>query len=264
MTGDGVNDALALKDADIGVAMGGGSAATRAVAQLVLMDDRFAHLPEIVAEGRRVTANIERAASLFLVKNVYSLTLAVLCAVTLAAYPLAPIQLTLVSTLTIGVPGFFLALAPNLRRYQPGFIRRVMRFAVPVGVIIGAIAYTAYRLTRLIDPHGGRTGGRTVAALVVLAVALWTLSVLARPLSGWKAMLLAAVTGATVLAVSIPQLGHDVFLLDVTVSRALIALGFAAGGALLVELVHRTGLVTFGPSGSGHSPVAGRTVAAGG
>jgi len=188
----------------------------------------------------------------------------VLCAVTLAAYPLAPIQLTLVSTLTIGVPGFFLALAPNLRRYQAGFIRRVLRFAVPVGVVVGSVGYIAYRVARLVEPSGGRAGARTVAALVVLAVALWTLSVLARPITGWKALLLGAVTGATVLAVAIPQLGHDVFLLDVTVARAALALAFAVVGAVLVELVHRASFVTFGPSKSGRSPIVAARRAAGG
>src|ERR671928_975962 len=141
MTGDGVNDALALKDADIGVAMGNGAPATRAVAQLVLMDGRFAHLPRAVAEGRRVIANIERAANLFLVKNVYSLVLALITVATLVAYPLAPIQLTLISTLTIGVPGFFLALGPNRRRYLPGFLARVLRFSLPTGLITGSWAY---------------------------------------------------------------------------------------------------------------------------
>src|ERR671928_1425500 len=122
MTGDGVNDALALKDADIGVAMGNGAPATRAVAQLVLLDGRFAHLPEAVAEGRRVLADIERAANLFLVKNVYSLVLALLTGATVVAYPLTPVQLTLVSAVTIGVPGFVLALGRDGRRYRPGFV----------------------------------------------------------------------------------------------------------------------------------------------
>ena len=171
MTGDGVNDALALKDADIGVAMGNGSPATRAVAQLVLLDGRFAHLPEAVAEGRRVIANVERAASLFLVKNIYSLVLAVITVVTLGAYPLAPIQLTLISVLTIGVPGFFLALAPNRRRYLPGFLRRVLGFSVPTGVIIGAAAYAGYAAARWLVPEAGIAGARTTATLVVLLVA---------------------------------------------------------------------------------------------
>ena len=88
------------------------------MAELVLLDGRFAHLPDAVAEGRRVIANIERAASLFLIKNVYSLVLAVITVITLVAYPLAPVQLTLISTVTIGIPGFFLALGPNRRRYR--------------------------------------------------------------------------------------------------------------------------------------------------
>ncbi|MBO0885665.1 MAG: HAD-IC family P-type ATPase, partial [Mycobacterium sp.] len=137
MTGDGVNDVLALKEADIGVAMGNGSAASRAVAQLVLLDGRFAHLPDAVAEGRRVTANIERASNLFVVRNVYSLTLALVIALTLGAYPLAPIQLSLISSVTIGVPAFVLAFGPNRRRYIPGFLGRTLRFALPTGFITG-------------------------------------------------------------------------------------------------------------------------------
>lgn len=239
MTGDGVNDALALKDADIGVAMGNGSPATRAVAQLVLLDGKFAHLPDVVAEGRRVIANIERSANLFLVKNVYSLVLALIAAATLTAYPLAPIQLTLISTLTIGIPGFFLALGPNRRRYIPGFLPRILRFAVPAGIIIGGVAYAGYRLTRFFDHTAGVTGGRTAATLIVVIVSLWTLLILARPLAGWKLALVASMAGAAAFAIAIPGIATGLLLLHPTPLRVLIAAIAGAGGAVLVELSHQ-------------------------
>jgi cation-transporting ATPase E len=239
MTGDGVNDALALKDADIGVAMGNGSPATRAVAQLVLMDGRFAHLPDVVAEGRRVIANIERAANLFLVKNIYSLVLALITAVTLAAYPLAPIQLTLISAVTIGIPGFVLALGPNRRRYVPGFLFRVLRFAMPTGLVTGISAYLGYRATRLLDAGAGVAAGRTTATLVVLIISLWTLLVLARPLAGWKLALVASMAGLVAFVVAVPALAHGVFLLDITPLRLLIAAVIGAAGAVLVELSYQ-------------------------
>jgi cation-transporting P-type ATPase E len=239
MTGDGVNDALALKDADIGVAMGSGSAATRAVAQLVLLDGRFAHLPDVVAEGRRVIANIERAANLFLVKNIYSLVLALLTAVTVTAYPLAPIQLTLISAVTIGVPGFVLALGPNQRRYVPGFLRRVLRFAIPTGVVTGVSAYVGYRATRLLD-HGAHVAeARTTATLIVLIVSLWTLLVLARPLTGWKLGLVLTMAAVVTVIVAVPPLAHNVFLLDITPLRLAIAAVIGAAGAVLVEISYR-------------------------
>jgi cation-transporting P-type ATPase E len=239
MTGDGVNDALALKDADIGVAMGNGSPATRAVAQLVLLDGRFAHLPDVVAEGRRVIANIERAANLFLVKNMYSLVLALIVAVTLAAYPLAPIQLTLISAVTIGVPGFLLALGPNRRRYIPGFLRRVLRFSIPTGIVTGVAAYLGYRATRVMESGASVDDGRTTATLVVLIVSLWTLVILARPLAGWKLALVASMAGAIALIVAVPPLAHGIFLLDVTPLRLATAAVIGAGGAFLVELSYR-------------------------
>lgn len=131
MTGDGVNDVLALKDADIGVSMGSGSEATRAVAQIVLLNNSFATLPSVVAEGRRVIGNITRVATLFLVKTVYSVLLAVLVVCWRVEYPFLPRHLTLLSTLTIGIPAFFLALAPNTERAKPHFVRRVMRYSIP-------------------------------------------------------------------------------------------------------------------------------------
>ena len=239
MTGDGVNDALALKDADIGVAMGNGSPATRAVAQLVLLDGKFSHLPDVVAEGRRVIANIERAANLFLVKNIYSLVLALITGITLAAYPLAPIQLTLISTLTIGVPGFVLALGPNKRRYVPGFLRRVLRFAIPTGIVTGIVAYLGYWLTRVLDPSAGVAGGRTTATITVLIVSLWVLVVLARPLTGWKLLLVASIAGIVAVIIAVPALATDIFLLYPTPMRVGIAAALGAAGAIMVELSYR-------------------------
>ncbi|MGY1782546.1 HAD-IC family P-type ATPase [Geodermatophilus sp. SYSU D01036] len=240
MTGDGVNDALALKDADVGVAMGNGSPATRAVAQLVLLDGRFAALPHAVAEGRRVIANIERAANLFLVKNVYSLVLSLVTVVTLVAYPLAPVQLTLVSAVTIGAPGLVLALAPNRRRYRPGFLRRVLAFSVPAGVVTGGVTYAAYALTRQLQPDGGVPAARTAALLTVLVVALWTVLVLARPLTPGRVALVAAMAAVVVLVLAVPVLREDVLLLDLTATTLLLGAGLGALGALLVELVSRT------------------------
>jgi cation-transporting ATPase E len=239
MTGDGVNDALALKDADIGVAMGSGSPASRAVAQLVLLDGRFAHLPHAVAEGRRVIANMERAANLFLVKNVYCLVLALVTVVTAEAFPIAPVQMTLIAGLTVGIPGFFLALGPSRQRYVPGFLRRVLLFSVPVGLVIGGAAYAGYAVTRAVQPESGLDGARTATALVVLVVALWTLLVLARPLAAWKVGIVTAMAAAAGVVMAVPALATTVLRFDVTPEVLLIAGGVGILGALLVELVHR-------------------------
>ncbi len=134
MTGDGVNDVLALKDADLGVAMGSGAAATRSVAQIVLLDDSFATFPHVVAEGRRVIGNIERVANFFLTKTMYSIILALLVAVWRLPFPFVPIHISLVGWFTIGIPASILALAPNAERARPGFLKRVMSFGIPAGL----------------------------------------------------------------------------------------------------------------------------------
>ena len=134
MTGDGVNDILAMKDADCSVAMASGSEAAAQSAQVVLLDSDFARMPEVVFEGRRVVNNIQRSASLFLVKNIFSLLLALFSAISLITYPLEPSQISLISSFTIGIPGFLLALEPNKARIQGRFLKNVLLKALPAGL----------------------------------------------------------------------------------------------------------------------------------
>ncbi len=148
MTGDGVNDVLALKDADCSIAMASGSDAACQISQLVLLDSNFASMPSVVDEGRRVVNNIERAASLFLVKNIFSILIAVVAIFAPLTYPLTPLQLSLISTLTIGVPSFFLALEPNTNRVQGHFLKNVLFRAAPAGLtdlflVLGCLAFAA-------------------------------------------------------------------------------------------------------------------------
>jgi len=198
MTGDGVNDVLALKLADIGIAMGSGAPATKSVAELVLLDSRFATLPGVVAEGRRVTANIERVANLFITKTVWATLLAVAAGAALIPYPFLPRHLTIIDTLAIGVPAFFLALAPNRRRYRPGFVGRVLRFAVPAGLIVAAATFSAYALARARGLPLAEQ--RTAATMVALILSLCVLALLAMPLT-WRriALLVAALAGFVLL-----------------------------------------------------------------
>ena len=238
MTGDGVNDVLALKDADIGVAMGAGSEATKAVAQIVLMNNNFSSLPSVVAEGRRVIGNIERVAHLFLTKTVYAALIAIVVVITQVPYPFLPRHLTLVSTLSIGVPAFFLALAPNTERARPGFVRRVLRFAVPAGAIAAAATLASYFHARWV--YDGDLDAETSAAtLTLFIVVLWVLAVIARPYTWWRAGLLAAMAAGFTLVLTVPYL-QEFFQLQLSGFRApWVGAAIGVGAGVLVEITWR-------------------------
>ncbi|MEX0984849.1 MAG: HAD-IC family P-type ATPase [Actinomycetota bacterium] len=203
MTGDGVNDALALKDADIGVAMGSGSDATRAVAQLVLLDSSFDALPSVVAEGRRVLGNIERTSALYLTKTLYAMLIALATGVFEFAFPFLPRHLTLIGSLTIGIPSFFLALAPNGERFRPGFVRRVLRFAVPAGILAALATLFAYALARR-EPGIDLGQARTAAVLTLTWIGFGVLWIVAAPLTAWRLALVWGLVAGSVAVLAIP------------------------------------------------------------
>ncbi|GAA1900507.1 cation-translocating P-type ATPase [Streptantibioticus ferralitis] len=240
MTGDGVNDVLALKDADIGVSMGSGSEATKAVAQIVLLNNSFATLPSVVAEGRRVIGNITRVSNLFLTKTVYSVLLALLVVIWRVPYPFLPRHLTLLSTLTIGVPAFFLALAPNRERAQPHFVRRVMRFALPMGVIAGIATFVTYLIARHHYHGAGELDAETSAAtLTLFLISMWVLAIIARPYTWWRIWLVLAM-GLGFLAVLVTPWLQAFFKLKLVGTEGpWTAVGIAVAASVALELVWR-------------------------
>jgi cation-transporting P-type ATPase E len=234
MTGDGVNDVLALKDADLGIAMGGGSAASRAVAELVLLDGRFATLPSVMAEGRRVIANIERVAKVFVTKTVYATVLALAVGLAGLAFPFLPRHLTLISSLTIGIPGFFLALEPCTQRARPGFVRRTLAFAVPAGLTAAAGTLVAYQIADVANVP--QDEARTAATLALAGLGLVVLALAARPLNAPRRLLVAAMAGGFVVVLLVPFL-RRFFALDLPplpVALAAIAMAAVLGGILAV------------------------------
>ena len=240
MTGDGVNDALALKDADLGIAMGNGAPATKAVARLVLLKGEFSALPGVVAQGRRVMANTERIASLFLAKTIYASLIAVVVSAMAVAYPFLPRQFTVVSSLTIGIPAFVLALAPSNQRYREGFLGRVLSLCVPAGLMAGTVTLSTYLWLTL--THAPRAQVTTATTLVLITCGLWLLTLTARPLTSWRLGLVALMGTIAVLGVVAPPV-RAFFLLawptpGVWWVIALMA-GLAVGGIELVHLVRR-------------------------
>ncbi|RJO69155.1 cation-translocating P-type ATPase [Nocardia panacis] len=248
MTGDGVNDVLALKDSDIGVAMGSGSPATRAVAQIVLLDNKFATLPYVVGEGRRVIGNIERVSNLFLTKTVYSVLLAFMVGVAGVGskmfgydplgYPFLPRHVTIAAWFTIGIPAFILSLAPNNERARSGFVGRVMRLAIPSGVVIGACTFVSY-LYAYAGPHATETEkvqASTTALITLIMIAVWVLAIVARPFVWWKYVLIGASVAAYVFLFTVPFTRHFFKLDPSDIALTTFAVLCGAVGIVLVEI----------------------------
>ncbi|HEX5541825.1 MAG TPA: HAD-IC family P-type ATPase [Micromonospora sp.] len=234
MTGDGVNDVLAMKDADLSVAMGTGSGAARAVAKVVLLDDNFTALPHVLREGRRVLANIERVANLFLTKTVYAVLLAVLISVAHLPFPFLPRHLTLIGTLTIGVPGFFLALAPTDERARPGLVPRVLRFAVPAGLMAALATFTTYGLARA-NPRSDLVADRSAATLTLFLVAYWVLVIITRPFTFWRVALLAGLAASFAAVLLVPEARYVAALTFPDLRDLLVAVGVGVLAAGLLE-----------------------------
>ena len=213
MTGDGVNDALALKEADLGIAMGNAAPATKSIAQVVLVDSKFSHLPDVVARGRQVMANMERVASLFLVKTVYSALISLGVVLTQIPFPYLPRHITYLGALTIGVPAFILALAPNTRRYIPGFLKRVVLFALPGGIAVAlSVLLSTWLLPGIMHwdmaNAADLTQLRALNAIILFVLGILVLARVAQPLTGWRGLMVLGFTVIGAAGVAIPFVRH--------------------------------------------------------
>ena len=237
MTGDGVNDALALKKADIGIAMGSGSPATKAVSNLVLLDGKFSNLPGVVAEGRRVIANVERVSKLFLTKTTWALSLALAFGLLAWKFPFLPRQLSGIDSFTIGLPAFALALLPNPQRYVPGFLKRALSFTIPSGIVV---ALTVIGLRMVTAAQGWAEADSQTATMITMSVTgIWVLSLLARPFDRIKISILVGMVALGALIFTVPLSTGYFGFSSLNLSQLLIAGGIGLAGALFIELAAR-------------------------
>ena len=194
MTGDGINDILALKRSDCGIAMGSGSDATKAVSKFVLLDSKFSSLPEIVKQGRRVINNISRVASLFIVKTTYSLLLSLASSIAKMPYPYLPIQMAVVSITAVGIPSFLLALEPNYEKVKGSFLKKIAYNSIPSGAMIAILIFcvaqfreyiytvlTVFGVTSITD-----TEAATIIIIIMGMIQMWTLLDISKPLTLYR------------------------------------------------------------------------------
>jgi magnesium-transporting ATPase (P-type) len=232
MLGDGVNDVPALKASRLAVAQGSGTQMARSVSDLVLVRGDFGVVPQMVLEGRKILRNLTRVSKLFVTKSAFAVFLIVSIGLTPTAYPLLPRHLSLAASLTIGIPGFFLALAPSVGPFRvKGFVRDVMRFAVPAGTAVGLGVLSSYSATLEVLDRSVEES-RTVATTVLVVVGLYLILALeaSTPRRGaWVSILCLVLGGLYVLALIFP-FTRSFYALDVPSPLAFLA---AAGGALL-------------------------------
>ena len=253
MTGDGVNDVLALREADCSVAMASGSDAARNVAEVVLVDNDFAHMPAVVAEGRRSINNLQRSASLFLVKTVFSAVLAALCAL-VPPYPFQPVQMSLISMAIIGVPSFVLALEPNHERVRGDFLANVLARSLPASLAV----VLAVGVATLAFEYAGMSRAQVSTACVVLTsvVGFSLVTRISVPLNALRAALLVAVVGIVAVGCTLGasffeivaltpmmwMLVGGIALVSLIVFNTLFTRGVAsaaAGEGLLIRMVRK-------------------------
>lgn len=222
MTGDGVNDVLALREADCSIAMASGASAASQIAQIVLTDSDFSAMPAIVAEGRRVINNIQRAASLFLVKNIFSMGLALACMLAGWAYPFMPFHLTVISALTIGVPGFFLAMEPNYERVRGKFLPTVLRRALPAGITnLAVVTLTHFTMLSFCLPA---EDSATVCTAVLAVVGMSVLYRVSIPFDWFRGFLWGAMAAALIGCFTLLRQPFELMITD---SRSYLVMIFA-------------------------------------